>query len=541
MRPFFHNPRQALIMGICALLVIGCNSTISTDPAQSSSLPSLGASNPSEANVPGANLANDALNAPPAPALTIAATVDGLHFSWPLAEQSVSTNLYQMNSRTRLEQKLNADLTPATTEYLLAVDVHRLAWNDLLYRVEQCDTSDCVSSAYVSIAGQFTSAITTLRADEPVSGNGFGQALAINSNGNVGLIAAPGNQAVYVYFQLPNGWIQGSHLQLQEAAPTRISELQVAMSASGDTLALLLFYESKLINPTVRIYDRLGENWIQTASISPLDATTDNPAVGWRSDSAGLKMSLNGERILIGLQQLQPVSDPPNTEAEVLVDLVAVYDRTAVTWQRAATISLPAAHQRLPAISGSDDLQTIHLLSKSNTADVQLHEYQFTGPHWQLRHSQTISMLQPTRDLSLVTHSNGLHFVVAGWESGSTQQRTPVAWRYDSTDPNTLATWQATDSLRLAPTSSPKARLQLAADGDLDIMILGWWNEATADMSGYSRQNSRWKTSFRWPTEINNRQTQISGIAVSRDGSTVMLGTNQHPANNTGGTVHVLQ
>ena len=517
-----------------------------------------------------ANLANDAL-LPPAPwPLTITASNGALLFNWPKNHDADRIELYVYDSITRSEVRLTNALSGDTTAFRLPVSAHRIAWNSRYYRVELCTDQQCISSQRVSVADLFAHFTSTLSAADSIPDDFFGEHIALNQTGNIAVISARGIASAYVYFRLPNGsagsWIEASKLTLpllpseQPDTPTaitipRIGSIRVALSRSGDTLALAWLESSNNSTPHIAVYDRLGENWIHTGTPIPLLETPDTATVtqpdhtvsgSWQYDSLSLQLAADGQRLVMGAVQ-QSASDSNDSS----VAPVWVFERGAAQWQQSATITVPIAHQRLASIATTARLDSLFLLS-THLQQTLLHSYELEQNNWHYRGAYEVPVL-PYPDSTIVSKVNGLAVAIAGWERSANDERTPVLWRYDrhaDTAPATSAfdseSWHVTDSVRLPGTDDTSANLRLTADATFDTIALGWNAAASATVFVYHQSATNWQSTLVLPEDLNHtaKEAFMSGVAISANGDTLMLGTAQPLSTTdgtTGGLVRVVQ
>lgn len=477
-----------------------------------------------------ADLSNDILIAPTAPTLSIAAAPGALQLSWVDRDNASSDavtqiSLYEYNIVSQQETLITALDDVTTSSYIHTIKPHQLAWDSTSYRVEICTAQNCLSSERQAVGDLLVDAIGGLTANDNQLSVSFGDDVALNADGTVALVSSPLNASALVFFNVNNQWIQASTLTSQAFSNADISNMKVSVSATGETLAIVSV--SQRSAPQVAIFDLLGENWIETATINAFNSNSATQS--WDTSSIRIKLSSNGERLVFGVQEANPSANDTNN----FYNRLWVYDRRQLSWAQAALLSVPVQHIRLPAFAGNSDLTQVFTISALN-AGLYLSEFNAASGAWQLASQQFLSVIEPSIDSTLASSGNGQQIALAAWETQSDGQRAAVAWRLAKSGEQ----WIGTDSVKLAPTSNARAQLRLAADSSLNNIAIGWQASSDANLAFFDNQDTGWQHLFSVPEALNlTRNIGLAqSVAFSADNSTVLIGTSN---TGTGGVVTV--
>jgi len=449
-------------------------------------------------------LSDGGIAAPAAPTLSISATAGALNFTWVdwriNAKDITATTLYEYNSHTEKETELKTDIEPGDLQFIYPIAPHRLAWNAISYRVEICSNDNCISSLRTPVRKLLAHSITGVTPSNSDIRPSFGDDLAINANGNVAVASSPITASAAVLLHNDQQWIQASTLTSEHFSAATDADMRVAVSASGDTVAIAS--AASTASPTIVIFDRLGENWIETALITAFE--TMAIAHHWDPSSLSLQLSDNGDRLVFAahprLQSVNKINDKRNQ--------VLVFDRTAFNWMRSATLTVPLQHTRY------------------------LHEYSLSGGQWHESAPQILDAITPSIDTRVVSSHDLTHISLAAWERDSDTRRSAVGWKFEKR----TAGWIAIDSIRMPPTVDQSARLRLASDAQLQSLAIGWQAQADANLSFYAVNEQHWQHQFSVPEGLDLQRALpfVQSIAVSANNSTALIGTTN---TGTGGVV----
>lgn len=144
-----------------------------------------------------------------------------------------------------------------------------------------------------------------LLASDRATGDEFGKAVALSSDGNTALIGAQFesdsgttyNGAAYVFTRSGSTWTQQAKLLASDKASNDRFGFAVALSSSGDTAAIGVPYEETspdIDKGSVYIFTRSGSSWTQNQKISsPLSGSGGN--FGY-----SIGMSGSGTKLIVG-------------------------------------------------------------------------------------------------------------------------------------------------------------------------------------------------------------------------------------------------
>lgn len=456
-------------------------------------------------------LFSDGLIPPTAPELTISSAPGSLQFSWlnkdDTGEPVTSTRLYQFDLRTGIETELNTSLETSSTNYELSVSPHQLAWDTLRYRVEICTSTNCLSSLRMPIDSLLSDALDVVQPSNADIFTSYGAHLAMNATGTVALVANPQGNNATVLFKPANEWILASTLAPSQIDQSNNTQLRVAVSDTGDTMAVA--FVSVDSNPYIAIFDRLGEAWIETDSIEVFSGNQLSDLTRtWNTQSLHMKLSGDGDRLAIGVQQLNQSSRVSDREDD---NKIAIFERGVLNWSASASLSVPSQHFRLYSFSGSTALDTLIALSTADGA-LYLNEYRLSGTSWQTTATQLLNNVSPVIDALIVSTADASGAAIASWETDSNGTRAPVAWKLE----RRAAAWIAIDSVRQSAAANTSAQLRLATDAELNSMALGWQATSSANLTFYSVVDDQWQSLFEFPRALS--------VAFSADNATALVG-----------------
>jgi len=507
--------RTIVCIGIGLLVSSLCGCLFQEESGLPSSAPANEVSSVADSE---ATLSDGGITAPTAPSLSISATAGALNFKWVdwriSANGTTATNLYEYNSHTEKESKLKTDIEPGDLRFTVPVAPHRFAWDAISYRVEICSKDNCISSLRTPVRTLLVHSITGVTPSDNDIRPSFGDDLAINANGNVAVASSPITASAAVLLHNDQQWIHASTLTSEYFSGATDADMRVSVSASGDTVAIAS--AASTASPIIVIFDRLGENWIETALITPFEpaAITHH----WDPSSLSLQLSDNGDRLLFaahpGLQSVNKINDRRNQ--------VLVFDRTAFNWMRSTTLTVPLQHTRLHSTSASGSINNVVALSALEDS-LYLHEYSLSNGQWRESPSQILDAITPSIDTRIVSSHDLTYLTLAAWELDSDTRRSAVGWKFEKR----ASGWIAIDSIRLPPTVDQSARLRLASDAQLQSLAIGWQAQADANLSFYAVYEQHWQHLFSVPEGLNLDRAVplVQSIAVSADNSTALIGT----------------
>ncbi len=458
-----------------------------------------------------ASLFNDGLIAPDAPELTISTEPGVMRFDWIDRESNpedtvTQINLYEYNASSTIETQIVADIATSSTSYDMPIAAHQMAWDSLSYRVEICTESNCLSSLRMPVDSLLVDAIKVVQSSNADSSSSYGSDIALSADGKTALVSNPNAFNATVHYKNDNLWSAGATLTPTGLDQNTTTDLRVAMSATGDTMAIASLNDSS--NPKIAVFDRLGETWIQTASVDVFNSNLASSfSKTWDRQSLRLKLSANGNRLIVGAHHVSL----SNTSLESTNNRLAIFERGNLNWQASANLNLPAQHTRLSSFATSIGIDKVMALSAMN-GTLHLHEYQLNNNQWLATLIQPLERINPSIDSVVVGSITGDTVAIAGWELDSANQLTPVAWKLE----RGAGGWIGTDSVRVPPATSQSAQLRLAGDGLLDTIAIGWQAANTASLDFFRPDEERWQRLFSVPRALS--------VVFSADNTTALVG-----------------
>jgi len=419
-------------------------------------------------------LAGDALIAPPEPELQVDASRGYLNLTWePLANQQRS-RVFHYDTSTGNETLVEQFTDNSTYSLSIPSRTHLRAWHREQYRVELCADDDCVSSQRMGITGLAASTAQTMAPAVFSHTEKFGDDVVMNKEASVLVASLPVAGALQLYLKPEDQWVAAQLVKLDGMGTDESRQLKLALSATGDTVAIAVSTDDKALGITtvkteLRIVERLGEGWIETARWRQ-----QLPAESGEAHS--LTMAADGDELLISAGE----------------ELYA-YQRSNSGWSEShrfdsrgytipSTIDSGAAtrQSRIIAYDIDDSLDRVFTLD-ADEANLWISVWQRSTDSadsikWQRLHSRNLIELDPASPVIVKSSGDGRVIAIASWEPGTGLLDTPVLWRYAVPEGRSVIQESVTvmDSLRLAPVSQAQARLRFDADDSLDTIVIGW-------------------------------------------------------------------
>ena len=530
----------------CTLLLAACDpgsgDTLKELPADGgNSASDLQALSPASLS-PFENLSDDTLIPPEQPPLSLSANTGTLNFSWQPLEGQSRARLFLHDPQTGGESLTHEFDDPTADNWQLPSQTHARPWHRQQYRVELCTADDCVSSPRVPLAGLAPYTVDALSPAVFVEAERYAEQIALNQTATLAVLSLPVEGALEFQMRIAGQWILTQRLQLDALDIASTRTLDIALSDTGDTVAILVQDSSDPTENTIRVLERLGESWVETAA---WPATT-TMAVEERTSVDG-----------------QSVSDWPDTALTLSSDgtqLLLHSDQTLVAFRQTESgwseEPYPLFSKETPGATGTDT--PTRLMASAPDAEfsrvftlVEENQQLYLGVwtpsadamSWQHHTAFPIQGPSPNATLSIISNTTGSSVIVAGWEDISSQRRAPVIWRY-SVDPSFAGTqsdpmfdFSVTDSLRAPPTEHASPALIFTADASLTLIALGWHSaEETNSLSAmlpdaalstyvFDTGTRQWFSALELPESLPTLAKQSFGaeIVVSADGSTMML------------------
>ena len=493
-----------------------------------------------------AQLSGDALVAPPQPDLRISASPGKLTLQWDtIADQEIS-RVYRFDSQTRQETLVDQFSGTETQALELESQSHTRAWHREFFRVELCTAINCISSQRTGITGLLQPTLQTLTPAVFVENERFADDAVMNHDASLLIVTLPVEGALQLYLRPEAHWVTAQSVQLQALVSSATRNIDLALSANGDTLAAAITDNAQDNKADIRMLERLGESWVETTR-----TTIDSSLLASQPDyPATLEPSVLDRSLLL--------SDDGDRLVAVVAGHVFVSQRTIQGWTEPTPLSnddhsnasTPFTERfsqsaSLRALAASGSLDTVFTL---NELDEQVwvsvwQQTPVTGSNvgWQKTAAYRIDDLDANRDLRIQSHANGTQIAIAGWENNATLAPTPVMWRYDISAANNPPTDEgalsdayliATDSLRLAPVQTSVSRIRFDADSSLTQIVLGWQGPVDSTMASdaalytyrFDSTERRWISQLELPDALPTlaKQSFASLVRLSRDGSTLL-------------------
>lgn len=449
------------------------------------------------------------LKAPPQPHLSISARPEELTLSWqqPVGDQLAS--IYEYNMATSTETLIAGDIDATTSSLTIASESATRPWHSQQFRLELCEADECVSSQRMDISTYAASTMHTVRPGVFLHNEQFADSLTVNEKANLFIATRPVEGTLQIYLHNQNRWVATSPVEIESASASLIRD--VASSANGDTLAVLVSAHTDGSGPaSIRIVERLGETWLAVEHIE-LPETLLVEA----DSSVSLTADARQVWILANNRLLSFKRSPEAWQADEAFSTGSTGLVTAFSINREGTVV-----HRIEQIN-----QQLWLVSQRKIHDA-------ATPVWQEFHRSVIPGIDASDDILIGSHSKGTSLAVAGWESTSLEQHTPVVWRFavhDSGQVGDTATVSVQDSLRGVPTTDSRARIRFDISDNLQHLVLGWQNQAADDarVSTFTYDSSlqRWQLTLELPADASTiaKQGFAHDVALSADGQTLLL------------------
>ncbi len=479
------------------LLVVALHlSACASDPSPSENSTSKLDSSPAELN-------SDSLQPPAQPELLITAAPETLVFTWQTDSRDQTANLYAYNPSLNEEILIQGNMGSETTSITIESKSARRIWNNEQFRVELCDPLGCVSSAKVPLTGLLANTTATIRPSEFIESERFAEHITTNHDASVIFATLPVRGAIQVYFHIEGRWIAASPIGLDNLASASIDS--IVSSESGDTLAALMV--SDTAQPTIRIIERLGENWFTTSTLSAPELANVDP-------SRKITLSDNGDALLLHT-----------------ADNVLLFRRNQLAWNIETPVSV-TQNATIKAVTVNSQLNIVHVVTLENgQLWLSSHEHEST---WKNVGRRLIQGVNAHNEVSLHSNSEGSSIIVAGWDTVSIDQRSPVMWRLntsqDSENSQTTDV-QIIDSISAPPTTDVMASLRFSASDDLNTVALGWQSltSESAELSTYTYlvNERQWHSALELPHQLTPlaKQAFAQTVLLSPDGKTLIMTT----------------
>lgn len=531
-----------VIFCIGSIALTACQSESSTTTTDSS--PDPQPARPSLTDPLVADLTNDSLLPPAAATLAITSEPGFLNLTWGSIPGLQKASIYSFDTVEGLEVLVAQSNDNTTQSLKLPSRTHQRAWQNEQFRVELCDSNDCVSSARISIAGLVETSVQRVLPSVFVQGERFADNVAINASGTLMAVSLPTQGAIDLYLRPATLWVNAQRISLESNTQPSTRSITLGLSPSGDTLSALVSDGQGIAE--LKIIERFGEGWFETTSLV-LEGVTNTIANEVNDEILdSLSISEDGNLILISTKNNLFTSSrttvgwtaPNRLQANQFQPLRPAFTERFSNEATLKSVSANHAHTRL---------FTAHSLDQSLWLSVweQLPGSSAT-PVWNKTSAYAINNVDSAKEVSIQSDSRGDRLVLAGWELNNNVEHTPVLWRYQI--PSVLAFNETSneelsviDSLRFPFAAIDAAVLHFSADDALNNVVLGWQSlesgtsepDAVLINYQYSTTAMRWLTKLELPEMFPTfaKQSLIRSALLSPDGSTMIIsiGAGQSP------------
>ncbi|MFK7854392.1 MAG: hypothetical protein AB8B79_09780 [Granulosicoccus sp.] len=549
---------EILISGFSLLALIACSSgplPESLSAPAPANTDAVLAQNESDASLL-SNLTDDALIPPAAPQLQVSAIPGNLLLNWSTPEGTDEITLYSYDLTTQVEQTVDVDIDPLSTELLLPSKTHLRAWHREQFRLEFCANNKCTSSQRVTINGLASQTITQIKPAVFIENERYAQDIAINDTASVLAISRPTQGSVDIYIQPDQQWLLTQQINFSGLDLSLTRQIYLTTSANADIIAALLIDPAKEQDTQIRILQRLGEAWLETAQLTPAHnnpdasnlATLQSEDHSSLSDRVSLQLSANGNRLLARIDNAVSTFSYGSTgwsADQELTNTASVDIDTANPSLNELLIDTSDGMQLLD-INGSALLDRLFTLHEKNDQLWLTHWQQLSEADvWQQSQTVLVSGLRPSHDVQIKSDESGNRIIIAGWELSSMDTHTPVMWRYQVTLPDTNflpeqnlpgLLLSVVDSLRLAPTPGLfLPSLKFAGSKNLNMIAIGWQSPVSTRVGDlqdaslltyrYHEESRRWLTALELPEAIPTlaKRSFAGNVVVSADARTLLL------------------
>ena len=508
-------------------------------PASSARVPDANVPPPASATAsPFADLSADTLVAPAVPVLDVRAESGALRFGWtppPPGTRSTTLVVHDGDDGT---ETLVAEIAPDRHGYRLPVVPHRLRWDALSWRVEHCapaggrlrgataraagGATACVSSRRTTASGLAATTFAPLAPAVAIADERFGERVALNAGGSLLAVARPVEGRVELHHAGSDGVAAGDSLPRLGDAASTTRALDVALSASGDTVAVLSGDAARGEPPRVVVFERLGEGWLESGAFAAFAGAA--PRMGAGAARPRVLLSDDGSRLVAACTG---ASGCP----------LAVHERGAFGWRAASALAAPDGAATTRAIAGSATLARVALVTaRTPDAAPRLHLHD-ADARWRASDPIALSALAVDAPVAIALDASGERVVVGGLEPARGGSRTPVLRQHRIT--------RAGDALALdteaagrfgGPADGRVSSLSLAADGTLGTLALGWTTAHEAALRIDVRRGDGWVPALHLPDAAGRfaKRRFGSALALAADGTTLAFDVPDAAASRSG-------
>jgi len=429
-----------------------------------------------------ADLSDDLLIPPSQIELAITPAPGKLNLEWNPIDGQASVKVFNVDPLEASEKIiLEQDLTEAFIS--IPSSAQTRAWDRELIRVEVCNISECFSSNHTSLSGLVEGTVQRMNPTVFTRGERFAESIAVNHNGSILAVASPLEGVIYLYSRVSETWVLTQTSKLPNFSIDEQRKISLSSSANGDVVVALVHSSQNAIENSVRIFERLGEAWLEHS----LSLNTEL-RVALQNAQSDIEMenqvvlSEDGSQLLLTLNNslYTTYADSSGWSSLILVKSSA-FDDTVLPYSGqfhndSILLSASANHSlsRLFTVKRMDQAIWLSIWNRAEVGSA--------SPSYTNVAAYEISAFNTDREIIVKSNATGDKFTLAGWEPTSSEEQTPIMWRYQippELPPMTIngSSLMATDSLRFPDTAKDGYLLRFDTDNSLNAAVLGWQNE----------------------------------------------------------------
>lgn len=465
------------VFTLTALLLSGCGRSTEAKPETNPTL--LG-----DAIAVVANLENDVLIPPEAPQLSIHLVDGTLDFIWQAQPDTTEVKLYSYNASSEIESLISDTIDNTANAFSAPISLLQSPLDDLLYRIELCDPSDCVSSYYQSISKPINPTTVSVVASTPDTR----WQPYLNKAGNLLVGLDTHAMLADVHFKINSRWTNASTVQVPTLSDSVASD--ISMSDTGDTFVIATYQETNS-RISISVFDRLGEAWFLSSQWE-LPTQPDN--------------SLLTERLV-------SIAGDANTLIVRSDFGWVLYERSDLNFSNTGEYRI---NGKLISWDASSDLSHVAWISENTGGELEMHKVAAASGVYEA--STLPDDLPPllVDSSQLQINTDGDEWLLAGWQS-TQNQRYLLQLQHMAFTENTV-TLLSTQTVTSAPNES--SQLVLRSSDELEVSYVSWGDQQNRTTDLYHVDNTGLNRSFRLSDYIAP-SPNTTALSLSGDGSTL--------------------
>ena len=236
-----------------------------------------------------ADLSNDILIPPEAPALDISASTSQLNFEWEATSDDAVVSLIQNDRLSRETTVIASGFEPRVNTFTLPVSPLVFQWQSTEFILEVCEQGDCLRSFSIPVDTLTNDSIARLEDETPAAFDFFGATLSSAADGRIILIGTPGADVtlddtlisdsfstpdsgeVSLLFEVEDIWFPGAQLQSAIAFENAQFGFSIAADLNADNIVIGAPGDShqEELAGSAYTFIRAGETWVQSSELQP--------------------------------------------------------------------------------------------------------------------------------------------------------------------------------------------------------------------------------------------------------------------------------